>query len=108
MTLVFGVKMLLNVKKEKKDSSFWLSVSSEWHFWGHSELNLGKKCYLAGQMHCLLQMLKSTFFEIFSSGAAPKGPSAGWEKMLKTLSLAFEVIVQPPKHTYEITLFSSF
>ena len=29
----------------------------------------------AGQMHCLSQRLKSTFFEIFSNGAAPKGPA---------------------------------
>ena len=33
-------------------------------FWSH----------LCGTMHCLPQRLKATFFEIFSNGAAPKGP----------------------------------
>ena len=37
--------------------------------------------------------LFASFFEIFSSGAAPKWP-AEWEK--KTLILVYEVNVQPP------------
>ena len=33
-----------------------------------------------GQMHCLPQRLKSTLFDIFSNGAAQKGPLE-WEKI---------------------------
>ena len=39
----------------------------------------------------------NVFWKFFSNGAAPKGP-AKWRKFFqKTLILAFEVIVQPPK-----------
>ena len=59
-------------------------------FWSH----------FRGTMHCLPQRLKLTFFEIFSNDAAPKGP-AKWRKFFqKTLILAFEVIVQPPKSIF--------
>ena len=45
----------------------------------------------------LPQRLKSTFFDIFSNGAAPKGPAERRKKCQKTMNLALEVIVQPPK-----------
>ena len=64
-------------------------------FWSHFH----------GTMHCLPKRLKSTFFEtlnstffvIFSNGAAPKGLAEWRKKFQKTLILVFEVIVQPPK-----------
>ena len=50
----------------------------------------------------LPQRLKSKFFEkILNEGAFEVN-------LEKTLILAFEVIVQPPKHTFEIALFSNF
>ena len=55
-------------------------------FWSH----------FCGTMHCLPQRLKSTFFENFSNGAAPKEPEE-WEKISKTLILVFNVIVQTLK-----------
>ena len=65
-----------------------------------------EKVHFRGTMHCLPQGLKSTFFEIFSNGAAPKGP-AELKKIQKMLILAFEVIVQLPKQTFEIGIFFS-
>ena len=42
----------------------------------HNELKRGKKCNLVGQLHCLPQRLKSTFFEIILSEVCPKkGPT---------------------------------
>ena len=40
-----------------------------------SELKREKKVHLGRTMHCLPRRLKSTFFEKFLSGAAPKGPA---------------------------------
>ena len=59
----------------------WLS-----QFWSHFHVT----------MHCLPQGLKSTFFEIFSSGGSPKGTWSE-ENFQKTLILVFELIVQQPK-----------
>ena len=56
-------------------------------------------------MHCLPQRLKSTLFEIFSNGTAPKELAESEKKFHTTLILVFEVIVQPPK-THVLT-FSS-
>ena len=39
-------------------------------------------------MHCLPQRLKSTLFEIFCNGAAPKGP-AEWEKITNNIDFSF-------------------
>ena len=55
----------------------------------------------------LPQRLKSTFFENFSSIRFPfRDPPL--KIFLKTLILAFEVIEQPPKHTFEIGIYTSF
>ena len=46
-------------------------------------------------MHCLPQRLKTTFFEIFSSGGSPKARETGVKKKYqKTLILVFQVIEQ--------------
>ena len=58
-------------------------------------------------MDCLPQSLKSTFFEFFWSGGYPKWTQSE-EKIQKMLILFFEVIVQPPKHVFEIEIFSRF
>ena len=58
-------------------------------------------------MHCLPQRLKSTFFEKNSSGGFPE-VHAVKKKFQKKLILFFEVIVQPPKHIFEIGIFSMF
>ena len=53
----------------------------------------------------LPQTLKSTFFEKDSSEGSPKRT---WSKEIffkKILILVFEVIVQPPKHTFVIGIF---
>ena len=58
-------------------------------------------------MHCLPQ----TFFETFSSGGSDPGEEVdpgSEEKIQELLILAFEVIVQPPKHTLEIGIFFAF
>ena len=58
---------------------------------------------------CLPHRLNSTFFEIFSNGVSPNRGQWSDEKISKiSLILAFEVIMQPPKHTFEIALFSKF
>ena len=46
-----------------------------------------KKVHFDKTMHCLPQSLKSTFFEIFSSGAAPK-ESAEWEVIPKNVDFS--------------------
>ena len=51
-------------------------------------------------MHCLPQRLKSTFFRVDGKRT--------WSEIFffqKTLILVFEVIVQAPKHTFEIGIF---
>ena len=52
-------------------------------------------------IYYLPQILKSTFFEMFSNEAAPKGPLEFGVKNFffpKRVILAFEVIVQPLPH----------
>ena len=44
----------------------------------------------------------------FLNGVARKGACGVKKKFQKTLTLAFEVIVQPPKHKFEIGIFSTF
>ena len=63
-------------------------------------------------MHCLPQRLKSTFFEKnLNRASGPEETSRVIVVLMvsknfkKTLMLAFEVIVQPPKHTFEIGIF---
>ena len=70
----------------------------------HNELKRGET------MHCLPQRLKSMFFEIFFEWrVSERGPRPGVKKkFLKMLILVFEVIVQPPKHTFEIGIFPRF
>ena len=60
-----------------------------------------KNCNLSGQ--CTI-CLKGNVFWKSSSGAAPKEP-AEWEFFLENVDLVFEVIVQPPEHTFQIPLF---
>ena len=55
----------------------------------------------------LPQRLKSTFFEIFRVEGSRRRPGVK-KKLSKTLLLVLEVIVQPPKHTFEIGFFSCF
>ena len=54
--------------------------------------------------------LKGNIFEIFPNGAALKEASVEVMKFffLKTGDFSLDVIVQPPKHTFEIALFSQF
>ena len=61
-------------------------------------------------MHYLPQRLKlKVFFLNFSNRAAPiEGDSGVMKKFQKTLILAFELVVQPPKHTFEIAFFYQF
>ena len=54
----------------------------------------------------LPQRLKSTVFEIFSHSGGSFGAAPLEKKIQKSLILVFEVIVQSPKHTFQITLFS--
>ena len=53
----------------------------------HNELKRGKKSYLRGTMRCWPQRLKSTFFEISSSGAKCVWVVAGLPQRLKSKSL---------------------
>ena len=77
-----------------------------------NELKRGKNSnfkFVFGWLHYyhLPQRLNSTFFEKFLSGRFQKRT---WSKEIisKTLILAFVVIVKPPKHTFEIGIFSIF
>ena len=63
---------------------------------------------LGRTMHCLPQRLRSMFFENFSSGGSPKETHSEEKNFQKTLILVFYVILQPPKHTFEIGFFSTF
>ena len=56
----------------------------------------------------LPQRLKSTIFEFFFREEQPRRSHRNEKKFQKQLILVFEVIVQPPKHTFQITLFSEF
>ena len=69
----------------------------------HNELKHRKMSILAAGQY-LPQRLKSTLFEIFSSGGLPKGE----EKFQRTLIFVFEVIMQPSKHAFEIVIFFVF
>ena len=51
--------------------------------------------------YCLPQRLKSKLFLKISSGGSPKGPGVK-KNFHKTLILIFEVIMQQPKHIFEI------
>ena len=60
-------------------------------------------------MHFLPHRLKSTFFDIFSSGGILKTSTHEVKKKFqKTLILVFEVTVQPPKHIFEIIFLFAF
>ena len=56
----------------------------------------------------LPQRLKSMFFEKKFFTPGPLRTLSTRKKFQKTLILAFEVIVQPPKHTFDIGIFSTF
>ena len=57
-------------------------------------------------MHCLPWLLKSMFFEKILNEGAPKVPAGRWKNFKKALLLAFKVLMEPPKHTFELVLFS--
>ena len=61
-----------------------------------------KKCNLEKP-----QRLKSTFFEKYLNGD-PQRDLRSEEIFSKMLILVFEVIVQPPDHTFQITFFTTF
>ena len=71
----------------------------------HNEVKRGKKVHFGRTMLCLPQRLKSTFFDIFPSGVFPKGTQSE-EKISKNVD--FSLFEEPPKHTFEIGIFSIF
>ena len=64
----------------------------------------GKKSILAAQYNVSPQRLTSTFFDKYLNGY-PQRDLRSEEIFSKMLILVFEVIVQPPDHTFQITFF---
>ena len=81
------------------------------HSQAHNELKRGKKSILLGRtIRCLPQREKNQCFsKKISSIEGPRRRPLVNRKFQKALILAFEVlIVQPPKHTFKIEIFSTF